>query len=64
MGNYRIKLAKIIIFLGQNLFFVRGKIRNLFWRLTLRIINYDKSKDPKTSRVKTNVNGVPLFFYF
>ncbi|MDC1158393.1 FkbM family methyltransferase [Pelagibacteraceae bacterium] len=64
MNKFKIKLAQVIIFIGQNLFFVRGKIRNFFWRFILALINYDTKSDPKNSRVKTRVNGVPFFFYF
>ena len=64
MNNFKIKLAQLIIFLGQNLFFVRGKIRNIFWRFILILINYDKNSDPINSRVQTRVDGVPFYFYF
>ena len=64
MNKFKIELAKVIILIGQNLFFVRGKIRNFFWRSALFLINYDTKSDPKNSRIKTKVNGVPFFFYF
>ncbi len=64
MNKFKIELAKLIILIGQNLFFVRGKIRNFFWRSALFLINYDIKSDPKNSRIKTKVNGVPFFFYF
>lgn len=64
MNKFKIELAKLIILIGQNLFFVRGKIRNFFWRSALFLINYDTKSDPKNSRIKTKVNGVPFFFYF
>jgi FkbM family methyltransferase len=64
MNKFKIELAKVIILIGQNLFFVRGKIRNFFWRSALFLINYDIKSDPKNSRIKTKVNGVPFFFYF
>ena len=64
MNKFKIKLAQIIIFIGQNLFFVRGKVRNFFWRFILAMINYDIKSNPKNSRVKTSVNSVPFFFYF
>ncbi len=62
MNKFKIKLAQIIIFIGQNLFFVRGKVRNFFWRFILAMINYDIKSNPKNSRVKTSVNSVPFFF--
>ena len=62
--NFRLKIAELIILLSQNLFFVRGKIRNFIYRSLEKIINYDTSVDPKTSRIKTKVDGVPFYFYF
>ena len=64
MNKFNIKLAQIIILIGQNIFFVRGKLRNFFWRFALFVVNYDIKSDPKNSRIKTKVNGVPFFFYF
>ena len=62
--NFRLKIAKLIILLSQNNFFVRGKIRNFIWRSIDRIINYDARTDPKTSRVKIKADGVPFYIYF
>jgi FkbM family methyltransferase len=63
-NNFRIKIAEIIIYIGKNVFFVRGRARNVFWRFILILINYNINDDPKNSRVKTTVDGVPFFFYF
>jgi len=60
----RLKIAELIILLSQNKFFVRGKIRNFIWRSIEKIINYDTNSDPKTSRVKTIVDGIPFYIYF
>ena len=62
--NFRLKIAELIILMSQNTFFVRGKIRNFIWRSIEKIINYDTQTDPKTSRIKTKVDGVSFYIYF
>ena len=62
--NFKLKIAELIILLSQNLFFVRGKIRRFICILLEKIINYDIKADPKTSRIKTNIDGVPFYIYF
>ena len=62
--NFRLKIAELIILLSQNLFFVRGKVRNFIWRSVEKIINYDVRTDPKTSRVKIKADGLPFYIYF
>ena len=62
--NFRLKIAELIILLSQNTFFVRGKIRNFIWRSVEKIINYDVRTDPKTSRIKTKIDGIPFYIYF
>ena len=57
-------LLKILIFIGQHIFFVRGKLRNLLLRIINTIINFQVSDNPITSRIQTSVNGVPFYFYF
>lgn len=58
------KLLKLLIFLGQNSFFTRGKIRNELLKIINKMINYQSSEDPINSRIQTTVNGVPFYFYF
>ena len=62
--NFKLKIAELIILLSQNLFFVRGKIRRFICILLEKIINYDIDTDPKTSRIKTKIDGVPFYIYF
>lgn len=62
--NFKLKIAELIILLSQNLFFVRGKIRRFICILLEKIINYDIKADPKTSRIKTKIDGVPFYVYF
>ena len=62
--NFRLKIAELIILLSQNLFFVRGKVRNFIWRSVEKIINYDIRTDPKTSRIKIKADGLPFYIYF
>ncbi len=62
--HFRLKIVEIIIFISQNLFFVRGKIRNFVYRFLEKLINYNANTDPKTSRIKTKVDGVPFYIYF
>ena len=62
--NFRLKIAEFIILISQNLFFVRGKIRNFIFRSLEIIINYNINADPKSSRIKTKVDGVPFYIYF
>ena len=62
--NFRLKIAEFIILVSQNLFFIRGKIRNFIFRSLEIIINYNINADPKTSRIKTKVDGVPFYIYF
>ena len=57
-------LLRTLIFLGQHLFFVRGKIRNLLLKIIESIINFQISENPINSRIQTTVNGVPFYFYF
>ena len=60
--NY--KLVVFLIFIGQRIFFVRGRIRRILTTLIHNLINYDSSKNTLESRVSTVVDGVPFFFYF
>ena len=60
--NY--KLISFLIFIGQRIFFVRGRFKRALTTLIHNLINYDSSKDIKESRVGTVVDGVPFFFYF
>ena len=60
--NY--KLVSLIIFIGQRLFFIRGKLKRSLTTIIHNLINYDSSKDLLESRVGTVVDGVPFFFYF
>ena len=62
--NFRLKIAELIILMSQNTFSVRGRIRNFIWRSIEKIINYDTQTDPKTSRIKTKVDGVSFYIYF
>ena len=62
--NFKLKIAELIILLSQNLFFVRGKVRTFICILLEKIINYDTKSDPKTSRIKTKIDGVPFYVYF
>ena len=62
--NFKLKIAELIILLSQNLFFVRGKIRRFICILLEKFINYDIKADPKTSRIKTKIDGVPFYVYF
>ena len=62
--NFRLKIAEFIILVSQNLFFIRGKIRNFIFRSLEKIINYNINANPKTSRIKTKVDGVPFYIYF
>ena len=62
MKNY--KLVSFLIFIGQRIFFVRGKFKRALTTLIHNLINYDSSKDILASRVGTIVDGVPFFFYF
>lgn len=62
--RFRNKIAELIILISQNLFFVRGNIRNLIWKLIEKIINYNPKNNPRQSRVKAIVNGIPFYFYF
>lgn len=62
--HFRLKIVEIIILISQNLFFVRGKIRNFVYRFLEKLINYNANTDPKTSRIKTKVDGVPFYIYF
>ena len=62
--RFRNKIAELIILISQNLFFVRGNIRNLIWKLIEKIINYNPENNPRQSRVKAIVNGIPFYFYF
>ena len=62
--NIKLKIAELIILLSQNLFFVRGKIRRFICMILEKIINYDTRADPKTSRIKTKIDGVPFYVYF
>lgn len=62
--NFRLKIAESIILVSQNLFFIRGKIRNFVLRSLELIINYNINTDPKTSRIKTKVDDVPFYIYF
>ena len=62
--KFRLKIAEFIILVSQNLFFIRGKIRNFIFRSLEIIINYNINADPKTSRIKTKVDGVPFYIYF
>lgn len=57
-------LLKILIFIGQRFFFVRGKVRKILLGIINSIINYQTLDDPINSRVLTSVNGVPFYFYF
>jgi len=57
-------LLMTLIFLGQKLFFIRGKIRKTLIRKINSIVNYQISEDPINARIKTSVNGVPFYFYF
>ena len=60
--NY--KLVSFLIFVGQRLFFVRGRIKGALTTLINSLINYKSFQDPIESRVGTVVDGVPIFFYF
>ena len=60
----RKRIAELIIFISQNLFFIRGNTRNLTWKLVEKIINYDPKDDPINSRIRTKVDRVPFYFYF
>ena len=62
--NFRLKIAESIILISQNLFFIRGKIRNFVLRSLEIIINYKINTDPKKSRIKTKVDSVPFYIYF
>ena len=60
--NY--KLVGFLIFIGQRIFFVRGRFKRALTTLIHNLIDYDSSKDIIESRVGTVVDGVPFFFYF
>ena len=60
--NY--KLVSFLIFIGQRIFFVRGRLKRALTTLIHNLINYDSSKDILESRVGAVVDGVPFFFYF
>ena len=60
--NY--KLVVFLIFIGQKIFFVRGRFRRALNNLIHDLINYNSSKDILESRVGAVVDGVPFFFYF
>ena len=62
MKNY--KLVSFLIFIGQRIFFVRGRLRRALTTLIQNLINYDSSKDILESRVGAVVDEVPFFFYF
>ena len=60
--NY--KLVSLLIFLGQRLFFVRGKLKRFLTTFIHFLIDFEPSSDSIKSRVGTVVDGVPFFFYF
>tara|TARA_Y100000741_G_scaffold364817_1_gene357182 strand:- start:9738 stop:10565 length:828 start_codon:yes stop_codon:yes gene_type:complete len=57
-------LLMTLVFFGQKIFFVRGKLRNALLRIINSIINYQVSDDPSNKRIQASVNGVPFHFYF